>query len=107
MSGSISIIMSNGDLSCPVKYLYFCLNQEKKKPNSIVLKCRNNVSFATQVGRGNEIAQQQPLQYSSQLLAISPVGLKLGWHRFVVEQGRHPYERGEIIPRYVRLNPVH
>lgn len=75
--GAFSIIMSNEDLSCPVNYLYFRLNQEKKKPNSTVLKCRNNVSFATQVGRENEIAQQQqPLQYSSQPLAISPVGLE-------------------------------
>lgn len=99
MSGSISIIMSNGDLSCPMKYLYFRLNQEKKKPNSTILKCRNNVSSATQVGREKEIAQQQqPLQYSSQPLAISPVGLKLGRHRFVVQQGRHPHERGEQYP---------
>uniref|UniRef100_A0A8C5U4T4 Neuregulin 2 n=1 Tax=Malurus cyaneus samueli TaxID=2593467 RepID=A0A8C5U4T4_9PASS len=30
-SGSISIIMSNEDLSCPVNYLYFRLNQEKKR----------------------------------------------------------------------------
>ncbi|XP_058704799.1 uncharacterized protein LOC131584060 [Poecile atricapillus] len=96
MSGSISIIMSNEDLSCPVNYLYFRLNQEKKKPNSTVLKCRNNVSFATQVGRENEIAQQQqqPLQYSSQPLAISPVGLEWGWHRFVVKPGRHPCDHG-------------
>lgn len=87
MSGSISIIMSNEDLSCPVNYLYFRLNQEEKKPNSTVLKCRNNVSFATQVGKENEITQQQqqPLQYSSQPLAISPVGLEWGWHRFVVK----------------------
>lgn len=48
MSGSISITMSDGDLSCPVKYLYFCLNQEKKKSNSTIPKCRNDVSFAAQ-----------------------------------------------------------
>lgn len=96
MSGSISIIMSNEDLSCPVNYLYFRLNQEEKKPNSTVLKCRNNVSFATQVGRENEITQQQqqPLQYSSQPLAISPVGLEWGWHRSVVKPGRHPCDHG-------------
>lgn len=93
--GAFSIIMSNEDLSCPVNYLYFRLNQEKKKPNSTVLKCRNNVSFATQVGRENEIAQQQqPLQYSSQPLAISPVGLEGGWHGFVVTPGRQPCARG-------------
>lgn len=98
MSGSISIIMSNEDVSCPVNYLYFRLNQEKKKPNSTVLKCRN-VSFATQVGRENEIAQQQqPLQYSSQPLAISPVGLEWGWHRFVVKRGRHPCDHGGSHP---------
>ena len=84
MNGSISIIMSNGDLCCPVKYLYFCLNQEKKKLSSTILKCRNNVSFATQIGRENEM-QQQPLQHSSQPLAVSHVSLKLGWHRFVVQ----------------------
>lgn len=88
MIGSISIIMSNGGLSCPIKYLYFCLNQEKKKLSSTIPKCRNNVSFATQVGRENE-KQQQPLQYSSQLLAVSHVNVKLGWHRFVVRYVRH------------------
>uniref|UniRef100_A0A8D2P9V7 Neuregulin 2 n=1 Tax=Zosterops lateralis melanops TaxID=1220523 RepID=A0A8D2P9V7_ZOSLA len=30
-TGSLSIIMSNEDLSCPVNYLYFRLNQEKKE----------------------------------------------------------------------------
>lgn len=91
----------------PCKVLVFLLKSGEKENNSTVLKCRNNVSFATQVGRENEIAQQQPLQYSSQPLAVSPVGLKLGWHRFVVKQGRHSYERGEIVPCHIWLNPIH
>lgn len=77
MSGSISITMSDGDLSCPVKYLYFCLNREKKKSNSTIPKCRNDVSFAAQVGGENETVQQQPLTNSSQSLALSR-GSKVG-----------------------------
>lgn len=108
MSGSISIIMSNEDLSCPVNYLYFRLNQEKKKPNSTVLKCRNNVSFATQVGRENKMAQQhqQPFQYSCQPLAISAAGLRRGWHGFVVRQSEADTPVSRVAhTRHVPLDP--